>query len=66
MHKKEKLKKDVVLRVQPSLFKRFQKTCEKNYKTVSEVMRELMQYYIHKEMKESEDALNEKENRTEM
>lgn len=43
---KEKVTKDVVVRVQPSLFKRFQKKCKKNYKTISEVIRDLMFDYI--------------------
>jgi hypothetical protein len=48
MQKKEKLNKDVTLRVQPSLYKKFQKECEGNYKSVSEVIRELMLHYIQK------------------
>lgn len=49
MQKKEKLDKDLVFRVQPSLFKKFQAKCEENYKSVSEVIRELMRQYIQKE-----------------
>lgn len=49
MQKKEKLDKDLVLRVHPSLFKKFQKRCEENYKTVSEVIRELMLEYVQRE-----------------
>jgi hypothetical protein len=42
---KEKLTKDVVIMVQPSLFRKFKSKCKKNYKTVSETMRELMVHY---------------------
>jgi hypothetical protein len=43
---KEKVTKDVVVRVQPSLFKKFQQKCKKSYKTVSEVMRDFMVKFI--------------------
>ncbi len=43
---KEKSTRDVNLRVQPSLYNQFQKQCTKNYKKVSEVIRELMLKYI--------------------
>lgn len=46
---KEKAIKDMVVRVQPSLFKKFQKKCKNNYKTISEVVRDLMVGYIKKE-----------------
>ena len=46
---KEKVTKDVVVRVHPSLFKQFQKKCKSNYKTISEVVRDLMVGYIKKE-----------------
>lgn len=48
MQKKEKLEKDLVVRVHPSLFKLFQQKCEKNYKSISEVIRELMRQYTDK------------------
>lgn len=48
MRKKEKLAKDVVLRVHPSLFKKFQKACEGNYKTISEVIRDFMVEYTQR------------------
>ena len=48
MRKKEKLNKDIALRVQPSLYKKFQQKCDNNYKSVSEVIRELMLQYIQK------------------
>lgn len=43
--RKERVEKDLVVRVQPSLFRQFQQKCEENYKTVSEVIRELMRQY---------------------
>lgn len=46
---KEKVTKDVVVRVQPSLFKQFKKKCKNNYKTISEVVRDLMVGYIKKD-----------------
>lgn len=56
MQKKEKLDKDLVLRVHPSLFKKFQKRCSKNYKTVSEVLRDFMGQYIQHESKKVEGS----------
>jgi len=43
---KENVTKDVVVRVQPTLFVQFQAKCKNNYKTISEVVRELMVKYI--------------------
>ena len=43
---KEKFEKDMFIRVQPSLHEQFSKVCNKNYKTVSEAIRELMLRYI--------------------
>lgn len=43
---KEKQTKDLSVKVQPSLFNEFSKTCNNNFKTVSEVIRELMRSYI--------------------
>jgi hypothetical protein len=45
---KEKAKKDMQIRVYPSLFKAFRNKCDNNYKKVSEVIRELMLEYIKK------------------
>jgi hypothetical protein len=56
MQKQEKLDKDLVLRVYPSLFKKFRKTCKDNYKKVSEVMRELMVEYIQRNEKKVEGS----------
>ena len=61
MPKKERLDKDLVLRVHPSLFRKFQKKCRENYKSVSEAIRELMYQYVQPELKESEGCVNEKE-----
>ena len=43
---KEKATKDLNLRIQPSLYKNFKNCCDKNYKKVSEVIREFMLRYI--------------------
>ena len=43
---KEKATRDISIRVQPSLFNKFQDKCRHNYKTVSEVIREFMLLYI--------------------
>jgi len=42
----DKKEKEMQIRVQPSLFKRFQNKCSDEYKTVSEVIRELMLKYV--------------------
>ena len=49
---KEKSNKDLVVRVPPSLFNKFKQICSKNYKTMSEAIRDFMQKYI----KEYENA----------
>lgn len=43
---KERLEKDLVVRVQPLLFKKFKQKCDNNFKNVSEVIRDLMVKYI--------------------
>ena len=43
---KEKLDKKIVMVVQKSLYVDFKKTCENNYKTMSEVFRDFMFHYI--------------------
>ena len=45
---KEIKNKDMLIRVQPSLFKQFKEKCEKNYKGISEVVRNFMIEYIKK------------------
>ena len=47
--KKEKAEKDLVIRIQPSLFKTFKSRCKGEGKTVSGTVRELMKQYIDKE-----------------
>jgi hypothetical protein len=42
---KENKEKDLIVRVQPSLFEQFKKKCEENYKTISEVVRDFMVNY---------------------
>ena len=51
---KEKMDKKMVLVVQESLHKDFAHTCESQYKTVSEVIRDFMLQYI-KEHKSAEN-----------
>ena len=43
---KEKLNKKMVIVVQKSLYLRFKEKCENNYKTMSEVLRDLMFHYL--------------------
>lgn len=45
---KEKVTQELGIRIQPSLFKKFQEKCTKKYKTVSEVLRELIVAYVEK------------------
>ena len=43
---KEKKDKDLIVRVQPSLLEQFKQKCDLNYKSISEVVRDLMIHYI--------------------
>jgi hypothetical protein len=43
---KEKVTRELGIKIQPSLFLKFQKKCNDEYKTISEVMRELIVEYI--------------------
>ena len=43
---KEKATKDICIRIQPSLHERFKQACEGEYKTVSQVVKELMLQYV--------------------
>ena len=43
---KEKISKKILLSIQPSLYNEFEEKCKKNYKTVSETMRELILKYV--------------------
>ncbi len=45
----EKLSKQVVFVLQPSLFAAFERRCQAQYKSVSEVLRELMAAYVRQE-----------------
>lgn len=52
--KKEKVTRDINIRVHPSLFVKLQKKCKDRYKTVSEVVRELIVEYVNDNSKEVE------------
>jgi len=43
---KEYKNKDMLVRVQPSLFKKFKEKCNENYKSISEIIRDFMIQYI--------------------
>jgi hypothetical protein len=45
----ERLSKQVVFALQPSLFAAFERLCRDRYKSVSEVLRELMAAYVRRE-----------------
>jgi metal-responsive CopG/Arc/MetJ family transcriptional regulator len=47
-NKKEKITELLNIRIQPTLMEKFKKKCNKNYKTFSEVIRELIIRYIEK------------------
>ena len=47
--KKEKFTEEIRIVVPPSLRSSFQEKCDKKYKTISEVLRELMVKYIDEE-----------------
>ena len=42
---KEKATRDLSVKVQPSLFEKFAQKCKDNYRSVSDVVRELMAFY---------------------
>lgn len=44
--KKQKMDREVRIKVQETLYNNFQKKCEMEYKTVSIVIRELMAKYL--------------------
>jgi len=46
--KKEKVTKDINIRVQPTLFEKLRKKCHGKYQTVSEVVRQLIVEYVDK------------------
>lgn len=45
---KEKIDREIRFRIQQSLFDQFEKKCEKEYKTISEILRELVVNYLKK------------------
>ncbi len=45
--KKEKADRQLIIKLQPSLYNEFEKKCGAEYRTVSEVMRELMSKYVN-------------------
>ena len=44
----EKLKRQIVFMLQPSVFIKFERCCKERYKCVSEVLRELVVAYVQK------------------
>lgn len=46
---KEKMNRQVIFQVQPTLYDQFAKACETNYKKISDVLRELMLEYAKKQ-----------------
>jgi hypothetical protein len=46
---KEKMNRQVIFQVQPTLYDQFAKACEDNYKKISDVLRELMLEYVKKQ-----------------
>jgi len=53
--KKEKYTEEIRIVTPPSLYKPFVKKCEKQYKTISQVLRELMVEYIADDLEEKTD-----------
>jgi metal-responsive CopG/Arc/MetJ family transcriptional regulator len=47
--KKEKRKNEIRVLVQPSLYEKIQEKCDAEYRTMSEVVRELLAKYIKEE-----------------
>lgn len=45
---REKVDRDMYVKVQPSLYAEFQKTCNSQLKTISAVVRDLMMDYVKK------------------
>lgn len=46
MEKKEKATKHLTILIQPSLMHKFQVACVKNYKTMSEALRDFIRDYV--------------------
>ena len=50
----KKLKeKRVIFAVQPDLYEKFKKCCEKKYKTISETLRDLIVEYVERKTEEN-------------
>jgi len=60
--KKEKYTEEIRIVAPPSLYNPFVKKCENQYKTISQVLRELMVEYLADNIKEKEVELSEKTN----
>lgn len=43
---KEKLTKEIVVMIQPSLYQQFKDKCDKNYVNVSEIIRQFIREYL--------------------
>jgi len=48
---KEKLTKEIVVMIQPSLYQQFKDKCSENYVSVSEVVRQFIRDYVKQEDK---------------
>ena len=46
MDKKERMTKELMIMIQPSLYEKFKETCETNYSQMSEVIRQMIYEYI--------------------
>jgi hypothetical protein len=55
-NKKEKMTRQVIIMVQPSLYNKFSASCEENYKKISDVLRELMCDYVKSQERRNEKA----------
>jgi hypothetical protein len=51
MNKKEQNTDQLQIRIQPSLFKKFKKTCEKKYKSVSGALKDLIIKFVEENKK---------------
>ena len=58
MDKKEQNSDQLQIRIRPSLLKKFKKTCEKNYKSVSGAIKDLMLRFVKEG--ENENLQNKK------
>lgn len=58
--KKEKYTEEIRIVAPPSLYNPFVEKCEKQYKTISQVLRELMVMYLTEDIEEKEVKADEK------